>query len=139
MTAAEQNQTAKQLVRRWYEEMWNEWNESVIAEIVHPGLTFRGSLGPEHRGRHGIASYMRFVRATFPDFHNRIDLLIAEWPRVFAQLTYTATHQGPLFEFAPTGRRVEYAGAAVFTVQDRWIADAWVLGDVHALRLQLAR
>ena len=129
--------TAKQLVRRWYEEVWNRWDESAIAAIVHPEIVFRGSLGQEHRGREGIAAYMRFVRAAFPDFHNRIDLLVAEEPHVFARLTYAGTHRGPLFEFEATGRRIEYAGAAVFTVRDGLIAEGWVLGDVHTLRHQL--
>jgi predicted ester cyclase len=37
-----------------------------------------------------------------------------------------------------TGRRVSWAGAAFFTFSDDRIADLWVLGDVDALRRQLA-
>jgi len=41
--------------------------------------------------------------------------------------------------FAPTGRPVEWAGAALFTLQGGKIADLWVLGDVAGLQEQLKR
>ena len=81
---------------------------------------------------------MRAVRRAFPDFHNRIDALVAEGDTVVARLTYTGTHSGELFGIGPTGRRVTYVGVAVFRVEAGVIADGWVLGDVHGLMRQLS-
>jgi predicted ester cyclase len=41
--------------------------------------------------------------------------------------------------FAPTGRPVAWAGAALFTLKGGKIADLWVLGDVDGLRAELQR
>ena len=56
----------------------------------------------------------------------------------FARLTYRGTHRGEALGVPPTGRRIEYAGAAVFHFRDdRKIASTWVLGDVWTLLRQL--
>jgi predicted ester cyclase len=130
--------THERLVRAWYEEMWNRWDETVFGRILDPDVELRGSLGRTHRGYDGIASYMRFVRDAFPDFHNEIDATVEDGAAVFARLRYTATHRGPIFGIAPTGRRIEYAGAALFRFRDERIWNVWVLGDVDGLKRQLA-
>jgi hypothetical protein len=46
--------------------------------------------------------------------------------------------RGAIFGVAPTGRRIEYAGAALFRFRDERIWNVWVLGDVDGLKRQLA-
>jgi steroid delta-isomerase-like uncharacterized protein len=125
------------LVRRWYDELWNGWDTGVLREIAAPRALLRGSLGQTHRGRTGIAAYVAFVRAAFPDFRNRVVEAVEEDDRVFARLRYAGTHRGALFGVEPTGRRIAYAGAALFTIRRGRIASVWVLGDVDGLKRQL--
>ena len=127
----------KLLVRRYYEEMWNCWDFAQADELIAEGLAFRGSLGNSVRGREGFKRYMRAVRRVFPDFHNRVEELIAEGDRVVARLTYTGTHAGELLGIAPTGHRVNYAGVALFRIASGQIAEGWVLGDLYGLSGQL--
>jgi hypothetical protein len=42
--------TPAELVRRFYDEVWNRRDEAVAREILHRDFRFRGSLGPELRG-----------------------------------------------------------------------------------------
>jgi steroid delta-isomerase-like uncharacterized protein len=128
----------KSLVRRYYEEMWNRWDLALADDLIGEGLTFRGSLGVVVQGRDGFRDYMRAVRRAFPDFHNHIEELVAEGDRVVARLTYTGTHHGELFGIGPTGRRVTYAGVAIFRIEASRITEGWVLGDVHGLMRQLS-
>ncbi|MBV8552300.1 MAG: ester cyclase [Acidobacteriaceae bacterium] len=128
----------KEAVRQWYDQMWNLWDESVFEQILDREIELRGSLGQVHHGYTGVAEYMRFVRTAFRDFRNQIEDLVEEQNRVFARLTYTGTHNGELFGIPPTGRRVEYAGAALFTFRDERIVKVWVLGDVDHLKRQLS-
>jgi steroid delta-isomerase-like uncharacterized protein len=128
----------KSLVRRYYEEMWNRWDLSLAEDLIDEELTFRGSLGVAVRGRAAFRDYMNTVRRAFPDFHNRVEELIAEGDMVVARLTYTGTHHGELFGIAPTGRRVTYAGVAVFRIEAGRIREGWVLGDVRGLMQQLS-
>ena len=128
---------AKTLVRRWYEEMWNCWSFDLVDEIVAPDVAFRGSLGVSTHGREGLKRYMRFVRDAFPDFHNHIELLVAEGGTVVAKLSYSGTHAGEFQGIPPTQRRVTYAGVAIFDVVENRIQSAWVLGDLYSLHKQV--
>jgi steroid delta-isomerase-like uncharacterized protein len=130
-------QKNKDLVRRWYEDMWNQWNFSAADDLVEPDISFRGSLGTSANGVSELKSYMQTVRQAFPDFHNHIDDLIGEGEKVVARVTYTGTHDGPLHGFKPTGRRITYAGIAIFTIRNGRISACWVLGDIYNLHKQL--
>jgi predicted ester cyclase len=67
----------KSLVRRFYNEVWNTWDEQAAREILSPEIDFRGSIGLQTHGHDGFIEYMKFIRSIFPDFHNQIDDLIA--------------------------------------------------------------
>ncbi|MCK6455854.1 MAG: ester cyclase [Phycisphaerae bacterium] len=127
----------KALIRRYYESLWNEWNDAAIDELIAEHVVFRGSLGITVRNRAEFRDYVRLVRVAFPDFHNTIEELIAEEDRVAVRLTYTGTHRGPLLDIPPTGRSIRYDGLALLTICNNLILRGFVLGDTHALRRQL--
>jgi steroid delta-isomerase-like uncharacterized protein len=127
----------KELVRRYYEALWNRWDFALADELIAEQIAFRGSLGQTVKGREGFKAYMREVCRAFPDFHNRVEELVAEGDRVAARLTYTGTHAGALLGIAPSGRRVSYAGVALFRIASAQIAEGWVLGDLYGLIGQL--
>lgn len=126
-----------QLIERFYHDMWNKFDKSICSEILDEALVFRGSLGQIKRGLKEFGEYMDFIQMAFPDFHNRIVETITEGRKTFVRLSYTGTHQGTLFGIPPTGKRIEYAGAAVFTIKGHKIAEVWVLGDIYGLLEQL--
>jgi predicted ester cyclase len=130
-------QTARDLVTRFYHRLWNEWDDAAVDEVLSAGFLFRGSLGDQTEGRDGWRRYRDKIRAGSRDFHNEIVDLVVNGDRAAARLRFTGTHSGPLLGIAPTGRRFSYAGAAFFTVDDGRLAEAWVLGDLVALRAQL--
>ncbi|HEX3297228.1 MAG TPA: ester cyclase [Nocardioides sp.] len=127
----------ERLVRRFYHDLWNRWDDEGVEELLHEDFTFRGSLGTETRGRDEWRSYRDAVRAGSSDFHNEILDLVADGDRAAARLRYTGSHTGPLAGLPATGRRFSYAGAAFFTGDARQLTSAWVLGDLTALREQL--
>jgi len=127
----------RQLIETWYYRMWNQWDTSVFPEILTEDIQLRGSLGNVVEGHQGVSQYMDYIRAAFPDFHNAIEQIISEADQAFARLTYTGTHRGTIFGIEPTGRKVTYAGAAVFTFRNDRIAEVWVLGDIYNLLQQL--
>ena len=133
-TAEEQN---KDLIRRYYEEMWNLWDFGMAEQILAAEIAFHGSLGVTTRGIAAFREYMQTVRDAFPDFHNTIEELVAENQSVVARLTYRGTHRGEILGVAPTGRKITYAGAAFFQIADGKITKGWVLGDRLSLLQQL--
>jgi steroid delta-isomerase-like uncharacterized protein len=128
---------SKDLVRRYYEELWNPWDFGKAEELLAADIVFRGSLGAETRGRERFSDYMRQVQRAFPDFHNTVEQIVAEDERAVARLAYRGTHRGEIFGVAPTGKRIEYAGAAFFRIAHGKIAEGWVLGDLLTLLRQL--
>lgn len=126
------------LVETFFNVMWNTWNDAVMREILDPQIDFHGSIGLHVTGHDAFAGYMQTIRDAFPDFHNAIEEIIVTDDRAVARLTYTGTHEGMLFDHAPTGRRVAYAGVAMFTIADGRITKVWVLGDRLALMEQIS-
>ena len=128
----------KRLVRRYYEELWNRWDFTLVHEMISEALVFRRSLGVTTNGRDGLKQYMTTVQAAFPDFHNGIEDLIAEGDKVVALLTYTGTHRGTIFNSEPTGKRIHYSGIAIFRIEAHQIVSGWVMADTLGLLQQLA-
>ena len=108
-----------------------------MREILSADIDFRGSIGLHVSDHDGFLGYMQTIRDAFPDFHNHIEEIIATDDRAVARLTYSGTHQGLLFDKPATGRRVEYAGVAMFTMAGERISKVWVLGDLWGLMKQL--
>ncbi len=125
------------IVRRYYEDLWNQWNLDLADELIAPDVTFRGSLGVTVRGRDGFERYLTMVRTAFPNFHNTVEDLVAEGDKVAARLTYRGTHEQELFGIASTHRQVTYSGIAIFRITNGMIVDGWVLGDTLRLMQQL--
>ena len=132
-----ESEHSKALVHRYYEDLWNRWDLSLATELLSPNLKFRGSLGVDADGIRAFRRYARTVWLAFPDFHNQIEEIIADGDRVAVRLTYSGTHRGELLGFAPTSRRVEYAGIALFRIAGGKIVDVYVVADRLALMQQL--
>jgi len=126
------------LIHRFYNDMWNEFDKTVFGEILDPQIHFRGSLGQTKVGFGQFGDYVDYIQAFASDFHNEVVSTITEGNKTFARLSYTGTHQGEIFGLAPTGRRFDYSGAAVFTFSENHISEVWVLGDIHGLTRQLS-
>lgn len=126
----------RKVVEAFYADIWNRHDKSRIRSLLHPDFTFRGSLGPARTGHNGFAAYVDFVHEALGDYRCDILDLIAEGQKVFARMRFSGIHRGEFLGYQPTGKPVEWAGAALFTFEGDRISDLWVLGDVHGL-LQL--
>lgn len=128
---------AHELVRSFYDDLWNCWDDELVDDVLATDFEFRGSLGTSTVGRGGWRRYRDTIRAGSADFHNHVVTVVAEYPCAAVRLVYSGTHTGPLLGLPATGRRFEYAGAAFFTVAEGRLSSAWVLGDLEGLRGQL--
>ena len=129
--------TAKALVERFYDVVWNKADEPAAREILARDFIFRASLGPELRGPDGFIAYLRSVHAALENFTCTIEDLIATADRAAAKMSFTGTHRARLFGIEATGRRIVWNGAAFFTARGGRISELWVLGDVEAVMRQL--
>jgi predicted ester cyclase len=124
-------------VQRFYARAWNRWEDSAVDDLLAPDFVFRGSLGDEARGRDGFRAYRDKVRTAFPDFHNEVTELVAAGQAAAVRLRCTGRHEGELFGISPTRLNVAYDAAAFLRSDGAQLCEAWVVGDLEALRRQL--
>ena len=129
----------KNVVGRFYNEVWNRRDKSVIPALLQSDFTFRGSLGRSTIGHSDFADYVDFIHQALDLYQCDILDLLVERNQCFARMRFSGIHSGDFFGFKPTGKRVEWAGAALFTFRDGRVADLWVLGDVNGLLQLLER
>jgi predicted ester cyclase len=127
-----------QQVRRFYEDIWNRQRVDLVPSVLHPDVTFRGSLGPTRTGHQAFIDYVVEVHEALAGYHCAIDDLVAAGEQVAVRATFSGRHRGVLLGYAPTMRLVAWAGAAFFRFDGGLALDIWVLGDLDGLRAQLA-
>jgi steroid delta-isomerase-like uncharacterized protein len=121
------------LVQSFYDRIWNAGDLDAVPELLAEGFSFRGSLGVELRGREAFKDYVRSVRGALGNFRCEILDCVAERGRAAAKMRFSGLHTAPFRGYPPTGRPVQWLGAAFFRFHAGVIAEAWVLGDLSSL------
>ena len=130
---------ASEFVQSFYARIWNAGDVGAAAELLAPDFVFRGSLGPEMRGREAFCQYVNSVRTALDGY--RCDILdcVTQGEKAFAKMRFSGIHAGPFRGYQPTGKSLQWLGAALFRVQGQLIAELWVLGDLISLEAELER
>ena len=133
------SETNKALIRRWFEEVWNQGIEKTIDELFSPegiahglGDTEIDVCGPEQ-----FKPFVRNLRGSLPDLHISVEDVIAENDLVVARLVLQATHSGPGLGVTPSGRQVRVAGIAVVRFANGQAVEAWNVWDQLGLLRQI--
>jgi predicted ester cyclase len=120
----------KALLRRFYEDVYVEWNMAVVDEVVSTEFTSHdwvdGSLGPQ-----AFRKYYAAIRSAVPDARYEVDDLIAEGDKVVVRWRMLGTHVGAFGDMAPTGRAVTLKGIAIYRVADGKLLERWVVSNLH--------
>jgi steroid delta-isomerase-like uncharacterized protein len=127
----------KALFRRWFEDVVNRNDYSVVEELLAPGYQahFPGAPGPIDRDGH--RGMVEMFAAAFPDWEEQIQDVVAEGDRVVLRVTAGGTHEGEFQGMAPTGKTVEITGMGIVRVENGKIAESWWEFDAIGLMQQL--
>jgi steroid delta-isomerase-like uncharacterized protein len=125
----------KALVRRYFEEIWDEGNLELIDELFTTNFVRHGPTATEGevRGLEDFKGLVSMYRSAFPDLRVPIEDLIAEGERVVSRWTARGTHQGELMGMAPSGNQASVTGIIVDRIEGGKIEEEWV--DYDTLRL----
>lgn len=117
----------KSLVRRWYDEVWNQGRAETIDELLSPAATSHGLADPEAvtTGPAEFKAAHSRLLSTFSDMHIRLDELVAEGDCVAVRWTVTMAHSGDGLGFPGTGRSVRMAGSSFIRIEDGHIVEGW--------------
>ncbi|MEO4042465.1 ester cyclase [Hoeflea sp. CAU 1731] len=129
--------TPRDLVESFYADVWNRRDVDAARRILATDFRFRGSLGPEKRGVDGFVTYLDAVHTALGGFTCIIEDLVETPDRAAARMLFRGVHQAELFGVPATGKKIEWSGAAFFTVRQEQLAELWVLGDVDPVKRQL--
>jgi len=120
----------KELVRRFFEEGWNEQRLEVIDEFIASPL-LAGAMRGGIQGSHSAT----------PDLHITIEDLLGEGDKVLARWTACGTHTGtmrpPWESLPPSGRQVECTGMTLFQLRAGKVITLWQNWDLYEMLQQL--
>jgi predicted SnoaL-like aldol condensation-catalyzing enzyme len=127
LSATEQN---KHLVHRWFEEVWNQGNTAVIAELFAPDCIL-------HEGAQqirGPQEFMRFhdtLREQFTDFRVTSGISLAEGD--LASLRWTVECRDK-----SSGKSVTATGISIVRIKAGRFVEAWQNWDQAGVAAQLS-
>lgn len=126
----------KALIRRVFEEVFNQAKHELADELYHTECSFHGVPHgfEERRGPSVVKDLSSAYHRAFPDQHYEIEAMLAEGDTVAVRWRVSATHQdtldlGPL-SLLKTGRRVDVRGFSMCRIADGQITDVWQVVDM---------
>lgn len=129
-----------EVLRRWFEEVWNQGREEAIDEMFAEEGIAHGLVdenGQELRGPAGFKPFFSRFRDAFPDIQIVIEDCISEGDKATARCTVRANHTGVGLGVPATNNAVEFTGISIVRVQDGRIIEAWNNFDFLSLNRQI--
>jgi predicted ester cyclase len=129
--------TNKELLRRFYKEVYVDWNMALADQVLSPRFMShdwppRGPTGPR-----AFRDYYSAIRSAVPDARYEVDDLIAEDDKVVVRWRLLGTQKGTFQGIAPTGRAIVLEGIAIYRVENGMLMERWVVSDVHGVLEQI--
>jgi len=121
-----------QLVRRWFDELFNRGDLAVADEILADDVSYDGpqSLSPSDvTGPTDIKAYVETYQTAFPDLYYTVEDVTATDGEVRVRWSAMGTHENDLFGIEPTGEGFTVDGINVFSVADGRITDVYAQWD----------
>ena len=134
MAATEQN---KNIMRRFWEEVFNGRNFDLIDELFAKNWVYHGPAGQEIHGPEGLKQYLTIYFNAFPDLHAKVEDVFAEGDRVVSRATCSGTHKGDLMGIAPTGKQATIPAICISRFSGNKVAEDWELVDLLGMMQQL--
>lgn len=135
LTSAERT---KHFTRQALERIINERRMELIPQVVADTFVFRSIPGLPS-GPMAFQMSISMYQTAFPDIHVTIDDVIAEGDKVVVRQTFRGTHQGPMGNIAPTGKKVTFSGMFIFRIENDQFVEEWAMLDGLALQHQLGQ
>lgn len=130
----------KELVRRWFEEVWNKGRVEAIEEMFDAnGIAHGLSDDPENpiKGPRDFRPFHTVFRDAFPNMMIVIEDMVAEGDKVAARCSVRATHEGEFLGRSATESPVDFAGITIVRIDKGKIVEAWNNFDFMTLHRQV--
>ena len=128
----------KALLYRITEEIWNKGRLELIDELIAEDLIDNVSMpGVEGSGRERYRASVVQIRTAFPDYHESVDLAVAEGDIVVSFASNTGTQTGELYGMPPSGRQIDVRAIGALRIKEGRAVERWGFGDDRLMMQQL--
>jgi steroid delta-isomerase-like uncharacterized protein len=136
MTAEENKRLAREGVR-----IWSTGDFDAAHEIYAPNYVNHQHHHPDDpRDLHGTEAMKTFAtefREAFPDFHDSIDIQLAEGDLVATRVISRGTHRGTFMGVEPTNKELSWTGITIDRIAEGKIVESWTNWDMMGMMQQL--
>jgi predicted ester cyclase len=123
----------KALLRRFYKEVYVDWNMGLVDEVLSPRFTSHDWPNDGRSGPEAFREYYAAIRSAVPDARYEVDDIVAEGDRVVVRWRLLGTHTGDFRGIAPTGLPIALKGIAIYRVDNGKLMERWVVSDLHGM------
>ena len=119
----------RRTIHRFVEEVLNGKNLDLIPQYYTEGFTWHGPGGRETTGHAATREMIGGYLTAFPDLQFTVEQNVAEGDRITSYFRVTGTHDGPLEDIAPTGKKIDITGLVISRFEGGKIAEEWEVFD----------
>jgi steroid delta-isomerase-like uncharacterized protein len=129
----------KEVLRRWFDEVWNKGRADVIEELFDENGIAHGLSDDPSKPIRGPRDYRPFYtvfREAFPHIEIVIEDMVAEGDKVAARCSVRGKHEGDFMGRVATQAPVEIDGITIVRIENGKIVEAWNNFDFMTLYKQ---
>ncbi len=117
--------SAEEIGTRWFQEVWNGRDDSLISELMRPDAVGHLEGGETIQGPEGFLAYREAILGAFPDMEIEILNKLSDDTHVCLMWHAKGHHTGEGMGLVPTGKEVEIRGTTWIRVEDGKILEGW--------------
>ena len=130
----------KALMRRWFEEVWNQGRPEAVTELMSEDCVNHGLSEDPAQPLVGASGFLPFhtqFREAFPNIEVVVEDEVAEGDKVVARCTVRGKHEGDSLGFKATGAVAEFHGIGMARIKDGKFVESWNSFDFMRMYKQL--
>jgi steroid delta-isomerase-like uncharacterized protein len=127
------------LMRRWFEEVWNQGRVETLYELMSPDGIARGQSEPdtEIRGPKEFEDFVRRIRGAFSGIRIKVEDVFGADDKVVVRWSGEMVHTGDDLGFPSTGRKIQVGGMSIARIMNGQVVEGWDNWDQLAMLKQL--
>jgi len=128
----------KELIHRMNDEVWTKGDLEIMDQLFSIDFVQHFlPVGVETKGLVKFRESVRNHRQAFPEWTEKIELIVAEGEFVATHFTSTGTNTGSFLGKPPTEKQIYINEMSIYRIVDGKIAEQWLIPDLLSLNQQL--
>ena len=116
-----------QIMRRWFQEVWNEGRVETLYELFSPEGVAHGQEGAEAelRGPQEFEAFVRKLRGAFSDMQLTVEDVFATDDKGVLRWSGVMKHTGDALGMPASGRTVRLRGITLVRIAEGKVVESW--------------